>query len=191
MSEQKIAISGVVLAGGRGRRMNGKNKALLQVDGHYLFEHAVRNLATVTHDIIISSSRDRSVFEQRGFTVVDDGEFADRGPLAGIHAALTRCNGDYLAIAACDQLDLPDTVYATLCNEAAGTPGVYAVTDHAEVPTCAVISCALKNTLQQSLRDGALRLTRFMQENCRPLKFRDVAFHNINTEAALQRVQER
>ncbi|WP_263384675.1 molybdenum cofactor guanylyltransferase [Granulicella arctica] len=78
-----LAISGYVLAGGKSSRM-GRDKALLELDGHPLVEHAVRKLRTFCSDVhILSSQPELEIFAP---LVADI--HPGCGPLGGIETAL-------------------------------------------------------------------------------------------------------
>ena len=80
-------IAGVLLAGGLGRRMGG-DKALVQLAGRPLIEHACRRLAPQVGPLVINANGDAARFAELGLPVVAD-ETADfPGPLAGVLAAL-------------------------------------------------------------------------------------------------------
>lgn len=80
-------ITGVVLAGGLGRRM-GADKALLTLAGRPLLDHAARRLAPQTGRLCINANGDPSRFGWLGLPVIPD-ETGDRaGPLAGVLAAI-------------------------------------------------------------------------------------------------------
>lgn len=84
---------GVVLAGGRSRRM-GRDKALLEYGGTTLLRHQVDCLSKVCSQVVVSG-------EYPGFDCVPDTRH-DGGPLAGMHAAATRFPGSALLFLAID-----------------------------------------------------------------------------------------
>src|SRR6266516_1039934 len=74
---------GFILAGGQSSRM-GAEKAFLQFAGCTLLERAITALRSVCEFAIVGDS---AKFSSYG-TVIED-VYPGRGPLAGIHAALT------------------------------------------------------------------------------------------------------
>ncbi len=103
-------IFGLVLAGGRSRRM-GRDKALIERGGKSLLEHAFRLVDAVTDGARVSVRADQVLDpERQRFPQVVD-RYADIGPLAGILAALqTVPSADWLVVAC----DLPNLDRATL-----------------------------------------------------------------------------
>lgn len=80
------AALGVILAGGRARRMGGADKGLLEVGGARLLDHVVRRLSPQVCGIVINANGDPDRFAEWGLTVVPD-SLPDRpGPLAGVLA---------------------------------------------------------------------------------------------------------
>jgi len=86
--ESHERVAGVILAGGRSRRMGGTDKALLQLGGETLLERAVARLAPQVSDTVISANGDLSRFASYGRPVVADSASDHSGPLAGILAGL-------------------------------------------------------------------------------------------------------
>lgn len=84
MSEASAAVSGcvgIVLAGGRSRRM-GQDKAMLPFGTSTLLQHQLTTLAVLCDRVVVSG-------DYRGYDCVGD-LFPDRGPLGGMHAAAKR-----------------------------------------------------------------------------------------------------
>jgi molybdenum cofactor guanylyltransferase len=80
-----MTIIGVVLAGGKSRRMGAGDKAELLLGGRRLIDWAVERLSPQTDTLIISGASDYGL----AFDVVGDQGDAGAGPLAGVHAALS------------------------------------------------------------------------------------------------------
>lgn len=79
---------GIVLAGGRSRRM-GTDKALMTFEGTPMIQLAVNRLEPVCQDIWISCRKESaSLYQPFGQLLFDEAE--DLGPLGGIYSALTQ-----------------------------------------------------------------------------------------------------
>jgi len=89
-----------VLAGGRGRRMEGMDKLRLDFAGERLLARIARQLSTRFSDLVAVSSRPE-VFEDLGYRVVPD-SYAEAGPLAGLHAGLRAARSEWVYLVACD-----------------------------------------------------------------------------------------
>ena len=57
-------ITGLLLAGGRGRRMGGADKGLLLLDGKPLALHTLRRLRPQVATVLISANRNAAFYQQ-------------------------------------------------------------------------------------------------------------------------------
>lgn len=116
-------MSVLILAGGRGRRMGGEDKGLLDLAGRLLIEYALAGLDEYHGEIFISANRNRAAYESFAYPVVTDciGEYW--GPLAGMLSGLRAMHGEWLLVLAVDYPDLPRNLGARLLDAAthAGT----------------------------------------------------------------------
>jgi molybdopterin-guanine dinucleotide biosynthesis protein A len=100
------AISGLILAGGEGRRMSGRDKGLISLANKPLVEYAIDCLTPLVDDLAISCNRNQELYAEYGLNcVVDkitaaDGGFA--GPMAGLAAGLKQAQHDWLLVMPCD-----------------------------------------------------------------------------------------
>ncbi len=85
-------VAGVVLAGGRARRMGGGDKMLMAAGGRSLLAHVVARARPQTAALLLSANGDPSRFAAFGLPVVADGvaggAAGQGGPLAGILAGM-------------------------------------------------------------------------------------------------------
>ncbi len=84
-----MKVAAFVLAGGKSTRM-GADKAFLELDGRTLLARALELARSVTADVHIVGPRDK--FE--AFAPVVEDVYQNRGPLAGIHAALASSSAE-------------------------------------------------------------------------------------------------
>ena len=98
------AITGLVLAGGRGSRMGGVDKGLQIFDGKPLALHALQRLQSGAGlgAYLLNANRNLEAYRAFGAPVCADavGDFA--GPLAGFLAGLEACTTPYLLTVPCD-----------------------------------------------------------------------------------------
>jgi len=99
MSRQKIACTGVLLAGGESRRM-GRNKAFLEIEGRPLIIRNLEVMDCLFSEVIISS-RDAALYSGLGYKVILD-TVQGKGPLGGLYTVLQQANFDDVFLAACD-----------------------------------------------------------------------------------------
>jgi molybdopterin-guanine dinucleotide biosynthesis protein A len=112
-----MAYSAIILAGGKGKRMGSREKALMAIHGKPLIGFVIEILEKVCDKIIISV-RDKaqeellySVFP--GYTYTFD-EYENAGPLAGILSGLYVCRDDFCFVAACDMPFINENVVKML-----------------------------------------------------------------------------
>lgn len=110
------SISGIILAGGKGSRMNHANKGLQLLDGLPLIAHVIERLKDQVDDIVISANAELETYEQFGFKVVPDLEDS-KGPLSGIKAAAEHVKHDQVFITACDMPYLAHNLIDELRDE--------------------------------------------------------------------------
>jgi molybdopterin-guanine dinucleotide biosynthesis protein A len=99
-------ITAAILAGGEGRRVDGRDKGLLPLAGELLIARVVAALRGQVHAILICTNRHAGEYAAFGGVVAD--ATADfRGPLAGIASALAHCSTPWLLTVPVDGPDLP------------------------------------------------------------------------------------
>ena len=112
------AITGVILAGGRGSRMGGVDKGLQNFNGVPLALHTLMRLSPQVGQIMVNANRNLSAYESFGAPVWPDttgmGDFA--GPLAGFVTGLERCETPYLLTVPCDTPLFPADLVARLAD---------------------------------------------------------------------------
>ncbi|BAO28016.1 molybdenum cofactor guanylyltransferase MobA [Sulfuritalea hydrogenivorans] len=100
-------ITGVILAGGQGRRMGGVDKGLQLLDGRPLVQWVLERLAPQVGTVLISANQNLERYAEFGCPVLPDRVSGFAGPLAGLHAALGAAATPLLMTAPCDSPFLP------------------------------------------------------------------------------------
>lgn len=101
-------MTAIILAGGKARRMHGRNKAFLKINHRHLIEIQLGLLSKYFKEIIIVTNRPDRFRRFKGVKVITD-IMPYRGPLGGIYSGLACSKGRYNFVAACDMpfLSLP------------------------------------------------------------------------------------
>lgn len=81
-------VAGVILAGGRSRRMGGGDKWLLPLGGRPLLEHVIERVSGQVRQLALNANGDASRFAQFRLPVIADGIPDYPGPLAGVLAGM-------------------------------------------------------------------------------------------------------
>jgi len=177
-------ITGLVLCGGRGSRVEGRDKGLLIHEGEPLVQRALRRLAPQVAHLAISANRHLDDYAALGVPVWPDERPGFEGPLSGWLTALHRAPTPWLASVPCDAPDLPDDLVARLAHglAAEGAELAIAVTPHREHPVCALLSRALAERLAAALDAGERRVLAWaLDQRCARVRFDDeAAFRNLN-----------
>lgn len=92
----------LILAGGRGQRMGGRDKGLLAWRGAPLVAHVQRTVRELSDDVVISCNRNQAEYARYADQLVGDAEAGFPGPLAGVIAGLEAARHDWVVLLACD-----------------------------------------------------------------------------------------
>lgn len=110
----KDKITGVILAGGLGRRMGGIDKGLQELRGRSMVHWVVERLTPQVDELLINANQNGERYAAFGHRVVPDQIPDFAGPLAGLHAALSAATHPLVATAPCDSPFLPSNLIARL-----------------------------------------------------------------------------
>ena len=100
-------VTGIVLAGGQGRRMGGVDKGLVDLDGTPMIAHVLARLVPQVGDVLINANQNLDRYRAFGYPVVPDAVGGFAGPLAGLHAGMTRASRGFVVTVPCDSPFLP------------------------------------------------------------------------------------
>ena len=109
-------ITAVVLAGGRGRRLGGQDKGLMELDGKPLIKHILDLVTPQVNAVIINANRNQEIYADLGHPVISDTMTDYQGPLAGFAAALTASDTDYIMTLPCDGPYVPADLALSLIH---------------------------------------------------------------------------
>ncbi len=103
MQQGKLAdCSILLLAGGQGRRMGGRDKGLVEWHGEPLIAWPYRVTRPLTDDLLISCNRNHLRYAAFADSLVVDEERDFSGPLAGIRAGISQASHPFLMVLPCD-----------------------------------------------------------------------------------------
>jgi len=100
--DPRETVTGLVLAGGLGRRMGGEGKGLVALAGRPMVEHVLGALRPQVGPLLINANRNLESYAAFGHTVVPDTLEGFQGPLAGVLAALRQLRTEFLVTVPCD-----------------------------------------------------------------------------------------
>jgi molybdopterin-guanine dinucleotide biosynthesis protein A len=191
----KSGVTGVILAGGLGRRMGGIDKGLQLLQGRPMVQWVLEGLAPQVDRVLISANQNLERYAEFGCPVLPDRIVGFAGPLAGLHAALMQATTPLLVTAPCDSPCLPADLVMRL-HAAMTTAGAQLAVarsgDRVHRAFC-LVQRELLPQLDAFLATGGRKVGLWHAG----LKVVEVgfddesAFDNVNTTAELQELQEK
>ena len=191
---QDSAITGVVLAGGKARRMGGADKGLLELDGKPLWRHVADALALQVETVVVNANRHQEIYKQSGLKVIPDSLEDFPGPLAGMLSVFQQEAGDWFLFCPCDMPYIPHNLVARLTAQRNSAPVVWVNDGERDHPTIALMHREMQPLLQDYLLSGERRVMIFMRlAGGHAVDFSDHkdAFVNVNTPEELARWQDK
>lgn len=113
-----FTCSVLLLAGGRGQRMGGADKGLLEWQGRPLIAWLHDQVRPLTDDLIISCNRNAERYAAFADRLVQDDDNDFQGPLAGIRAGLRAAQHAHLLVLPCDAPRLDRALLLSLLEHA-------------------------------------------------------------------------
>lgn len=118
MNSRQQKIAGIILAGGRSKRM-GQNKALLPVGNITAVERVIAGVRPFAGHLLLITN-DAPAFSFLNISMEKDLRPYE-GPLAGLEAAMYAASADWYLLAACDMPLLQESVVNYLHDKTAAT----------------------------------------------------------------------
>jgi molybdopterin-guanine dinucleotide biosynthesis protein A len=191
----ELGVTAFVLAGGKSARM-GSDKAFLQLGDETLLSRALKVAGAVTGEVwIVGDAKKFAVFGR----VIED-VYHDRGPLGGIHAALSNSATELNLMLA---VDLPFVgpeflEYLLLRARESGAMVTVPRAGGGLQPLCAAYRRRFAEVAEQSLREGKNKIdslfatveTRVIEEDeLVRAGFSAGMFRNLNTPEELEKAK--
>ena len=180
----RLAITGLVLAGGQGRRMGGVDKGLQVLRGKAMAQWALERLAPQVDEVLINCNQNLESYARFGHRLVTDeiGGFA--GPLAGLHAGLKAASHPLVVTVPCDSPFLPYDLVERLEKQLGEKDLAVAKTGEQPHPVFSLVRRDVLQNLEQFLRNGGRKIDAWYASlRTVEVSFDDEAdaFRNINT----------
>jgi molybdopterin-guanine dinucleotide biosynthesis protein A len=181
-------ITGVILAGGKARRLNGRDKGLEPFSGRPLVEWVVAALAPQVGGLLINANRNQETYGRLGYPVIADRLDDFQGPLAGFASAMAAANTPWILTVPCDGPFLAPDLAARLVAALAQDDAELAVASDGRrmQPVHALLPVALAPSLAAFLAEGERKIDRWYARHrvaLADLSDRPESFANLNTEA--------
>lgn len=191
----RSSITGVILAGGMGRRMGGQDKGLVEFEGRPLIAHVMDIIAPQAAEIFVNANRNIAAYRRFGHPVIADELEGFQGPLAGVLAAMEQSTTPLLLVVPCDAPYLATDFAQRLLQALEQQQADIAVAHDGErlQPVHALISTSLAPDLRTYLDSGQRKIDRWYEKHALALAdFSDQpdSFININTLEQLGRLEK-
>jgi molybdopterin-guanine dinucleotide biosynthesis protein A len=183
-------VSGIVLAGGQGRRMGGVDKGLKPLRGKPMVEWVLARLAPQVDEIVINANQNIPQYARYGHRVVSDEISGFAGPLAGLHAGLKAAAHELVVTVPCDSPFLPADLVFRLKNGMKNHELAVAKTGDQPHPVFALVRRSVLQNLEAFLAGGGRKIDAWYAAlSVVEVGFDDEAdaFRNINTLEELGR----
>ncbi|HSN39476.1 MAG TPA: molybdenum cofactor guanylyltransferase MobA [Burkholderiales bacterium] len=184
------AITGVILAGGQGRRMGGVDKGLKLLQGRPMVQWVIERFSPQVDELLINANQNLDIYSRFGHRVVSDeiGGFA--GPLAGLQRGLAEARHGLVATVPCDSPFLPRDLIARLYSAMRRDEAEVAVAKTGDQPHPVFCLCRKEVLpgLAGFLAGGGRKIDAWyatLKVTEVPFDDETAAFSNINTEAEL------
>jgi len=168
-------LGGIILSGGRSRRMNGEVKALLPLNGVPTIKRIAIEMNQLCSSVAVSvaNSEQAELYNNLGFSVVID-DNPDCGPLSALHSALKKVVKPFVWVSACD-MPLASYIAADWMVNKLEASGAIAV-----IPEIG----GRLHPLQAVYRRDCIKITKVLTESgeCRMFKLLDKLDHLVMTE---------
>lgn len=195
MTINKNNITAVILAGGKGRRLDGQDKGLVEINKKPLIEYVIERISPQVDSIIINANRNQQRYENYGFPVISDDLNDFQGPLAGFAAAMNVVATSHILTLPCDAPLLPKNLVSRmlLLTQQSKPNSIVVAHDGDRLQSIhALIPVSLLPNLQDYLKTDKRKVEDwFKQHSLLIADFSDnaQAFVNINTQKQRQEIE--
>jgi molybdopterin-guanine dinucleotide biosynthesis protein A len=179
-------ITAVILAGGKARRMGGKDKGLIELHGRPLLDYIISAVWPQAGHILINANRNLDRYREFGYPVLADimGDFF--GPLAGMASGMQASSTPYILTLPCDSPYVPPDLAGRLYRAMAAADAEISVAHDGErlQPVFALLRCELLPGLQAYLEGGGRKIdTWYDRQRLAYADFSDLpdTFLNLNS----------
>ena len=188
MRGANTGVTGVILAGGQGRRMGTVDKGLQPLRGRPMVAAVIARLAPQVDEILINANQNLKAYAAFGHPVVPDAIGGFAGPLAGLHAGLSAARHELVLTVPCDSPFLPGDLFSRLAKALGESELAVAKTGDQPHPVFALVRTTVKENLERFLAGGGRKIDAWYASlKVVEVQFDDEAdaFRNINTREEL------
>ena len=190
----EIEVTGVLLAGGKSRRM-GEDKRYLVVGEQTLLERGLGVLRSMFHEVLVVIAQDSAPLDIDARVVRD--LVPDCGSLGGIYTGLTQATTPYIFAVACDMPFLNqavitqfttrrDTADIVMARLATRLHPMHALYGKGCLPAMEQMIVARQLKIQELVSHASLRVQYVTEADLLSIDPSWRSFHNVNTPEDLE-----
>ncbi len=190
----EIEVTGVLLAGGKSRRM-GEDKRYLVVGEQTLLERGLGVLRSMFHEVLVVIAQDSAPLDIDARIVRD--LVPDCGSLGGIYTGLTQATTQYIFAVACDMPFLNQAVITQFTNRrdtadivmarlATRLHPMHALYGKGCLPAMEQMIVARQLKIQELVSHASLRVQYVTEADLLSIDPSWRSFHNVNTPEDLE-----
>ena len=195
-------ISGILLAGGKSRRL-GRDKALENLGGERIIDRVISRVAQCCSELIVVGDRPERSLElnlPEEIMFVHD-TFEDSGSLGGLYTGLSKSSSDWSLVVACDMPFLSVDLLNDMKNKALSSQShvFVPIIDGRFQPTHALYNRKCLPYIERNIQEGRLKMVGYFDEiEVQTIEFSSTnlegevarSFFNLNTEEDLKKARQ-
>jgi molybdopterin-guanine dinucleotide biosynthesis protein A len=201
MQQTQEQVTGLVLAGGMGRRMQGIDKGLVPLAGREMVAYVIDALRVNVAEVIVNANRNEPDYAGFGVRVIADSIEGYQGPLAGVEAGMAAAATPWLFTCPCDSpmhsTELLPYMWQQVQTRRNTNPDVVigmASDGDRTQPVFSLLHTSLLPSLRSYLGSGERKIDRWFAQHAMITvdcsRYAD-SFVNVNTEQQKQELESR
>jgi len=179
--------SGVILAGGEGRRVGSQQKGLLCYQGKPMIEWVMPVISKQVNKVWINANKELETYQEYSSNIYQDIATEPLGPLSGMHSAWHFIDSDWIVFVPCDNPKLPGVLVERLIKtQQISRKPLIVVNDGERLqPLYCLMHRSMQNSLAIAIEKRHLSVWRWIKENPHEIandaEFSSKQFQNLNT----------
>jgi molybdopterin-guanine dinucleotide biosynthesis protein A len=186
-------MTGIILSGGKSTRMEGRNKAFMDVQGERLIDRTVCLFKGLFAEVILVTNAPLDYLDQDVHIVTDI--IKGKGALGGIYSGLFYASSRHAFVAACDMPFLTRDLIVYMIENTGDYDVVVPFMKNGYQPLHAIYSKACIGEMERQMKTDNLKVSAFYRkfrirpvsdEEIRPFDPEGKVFFNVNSKEDLE-----
>ena len=190
---ERVDVTGIILCGGKGSRLNGLDKPLIALDERRIVDLMIERLLGQVGQLVLSCSRNVALYEALGHQVAVDNE-PGRGPLAGLYESFSVVTTEWALTMPGDIPFLPDSLVYRLRNDAYENGVAVPITQGQRQNLCLLLNRSMRQKLCHFYEGGGRAAKHWLDDNnvnATDLSDLSANFFDVNTLEDLREAKSR